>query len=57
MPKEMAGVGKSHVDTHIARVAKQFTALFLASPASSHITGAHIPLDGGAWVSRVKAAL
>ncbi|KAJ3522684.1 hypothetical protein NM688_g8840 [Phlebia brevispora] len=32
-------------------------ALFLASAASAHITGAHIPLDGGAWVSRMKAAL
>ncbi|KAF7790652.1 hypothetical protein EIP86_001608 [Pleurotus ostreatoroseus] len=32
-------------------------ALFLASPASAHVTGAQIPLDGGAWVSRTKAAL
>lgn len=26
-------------------------ALFLSSPASAHITGAHIPIDGGATVS------
>ncbi|KAI0791573.1 putative NADPH-dependent beta-ketoacyl reductase [Irpex lacteus] len=32
-------------------------ALFLASPASAHITGAHIPIDGGALVSRARAAL
>ena len=27
-------------------------ALFLASPASAHVTGAHILLDGGATLSR-----
>lgn len=32
-------------------------ALFLASPASAHVTGAHIPLDGGALVSRMRASL
>ncbi|KIP10796.1 hypothetical protein PHLGIDRAFT_18207 [Phlebiopsis gigantea 11061_1 CR5-6] len=32
-------------------------ALFLASPASAHITGVHIPLDGGALVSRIKSSL
>jgi len=32
-------------------------ALFLASPASAHISGVHIPLDGGAGVCRVKSAL
>ncbi|KAI0083787.1 rhamnolipids biosynthesis 3-oxoacyl-reductase [Irpex rosettiformis] len=32
-------------------------ALFLGSSASAHITGAHIPIDGGALVGRVKAAL
>lgn len=45
-------MGRTGVPKEMAGVA-----LFLASPASSHITGAHIPLDGGAWVSRVKAAL
>ncbi|KAI0701851.1 rhamnolipids biosynthesis 3-oxoacyl-reductase [Cytidiella melzeri] len=32
-------------------------ALFLGSPASAHVTGAHIPIDGGATVSRAKASL
>jgi len=32
-------------------------ALFLASPASAHITGVQIPIDGGVLVSRTKAAL
>ncbi|OCH94653.1 rhamnolipids biosynthesis 3-oxoacyl-reductase [Obba rivulosa] len=32
-------------------------ALFLASPASAYISGAHIPLDGGVLVCRAKAVL
>ncbi|TCD63653.1 hypothetical protein EIP91_005133 [Steccherinum ochraceum] len=32
-------------------------ALFLASPASAHITGVCIPIDGGATVARIKAAM
>lgn len=45
-------MGRTGVPRDMAGVA-----LFLASPASAHITGAHIPLDGGAWVSRIRAAL
>jgi len=32
-------------------------ALFLASPASAHITGVCIPIDGGATVARMKSAM
>ncbi|GJE93463.1 NAD(P)-dependent dehydrogenase [Phanerochaete sordida] len=45
-------MGRTGVPKEMAGIA-----LFLASSASSHVTGAHIPLDGGALVSRVKAAL
>ncbi|KAH8102156.1 rhamnolipids biosynthesis 3-oxoacyl-reductase [Cristinia sonorae] len=32
-------------------------ALFLASPASAHITGACIPIDGGTTISRLKSSM
>ncbi|GJJ11806.1 hypothetical protein Clacol_006044 [Clathrus columnatus] len=42
--RDMAGVGLRFEARPIT------SALFLASPASAHITGAHILLDGGAFI-------
>jgi hypothetical protein len=51
-PKDMAGVGKSFIS--FAAIYPQYSyyaALFLTSPASAHVSGANIVLDGGSLVS------
>ena len=48
----MAGVGESTRDCLSCKSRTyHIVALFLASPASAFVTGAHILLDGGGFIS------
>ena len=47
----MAGVGESIRDVLLVSCTYYFVALFLASPAAAFVTGAHLLLDGGGFIS------